>query len=77
MNAPDESTDLPPVGIGGDGRVVQRKVGRFASWGGWVDDPGEFDIPPSEPVELIGDVPWELRDDGEGADESSDDRGAP
>ena len=25
--------------------------------------PGEFDVPPAEPVVLIGEVPWELRDE--------------
>jgi hypothetical protein len=32
-------------------------------------EPGPFDEPPPEPVELIGEIPWELRDDDPGADE--------
>jgi hypothetical protein len=31
---------------------------------GDFQSPGEFDVPPVEPVHLVGDIPWELREDG-------------
>ncbi|MDQ1600634.1 MAG: hypothetical protein QOD68_2108, partial [Actinomycetota bacterium] len=33
--------------------------GRLSTTGSF-DLPGEFDLPPEEPVVLVGDVPWEL-----------------
>jgi hypothetical protein len=32
---------------------------------GHAPDPGPFDNPPPEPVELEGPLPWELREDEE------------
>ncbi|MEO6533255.1 MAG: hypothetical protein ABIO06_06740 [Pseudolysinimonas sp.] len=32
---------------------------------GMFTDPQPFATPPDEPVEVIGEVPWELRDDDE------------
>ena len=51
--------DVPAVT--GDGRTTTAHLGRISVTGG-LDLPGEFDLPPEEPVVLIGDVPWELRD---------------
>ena len=46
----------------GDGRDTTAHLGRVSVTGGF-DLPGEFDLPPEEPVRLVGDVPWELRED--------------
>ena len=51
--------DVPLVAI--DGRETTAHLGRTSTTGGF-DEPGEFDLPPEEPVVLLGDVPWELRD---------------
>ena len=32
---------------------------------GMFTDPQPFATPPDEPVEVVGEVPWELRDDDE------------
>ena len=45
----------------GDGRETTVHLGRTSVTGGF-DLPGEFDLPPEEPVVLVGEVPWELRD---------------
>lgn len=50
--------DVPTVA--GDGRDTLMHLGRVSVTGGF-DEPGEFDIPPEEPVVLVGEVPWELR----------------
>lgn len=50
--------DVPTVA--GDGRDTLMHLGRVSITGGF-DEPGEFDIPPEEPVVLVGEVPWELR----------------
>lgn len=47
----------------GDGRATTVHLGRVSTAGGF-DLPGEFDLPPEEPVVLVGEVPWELREDG-------------
>jgi len=36
---------------------------------GMFTDPQPFATPPDEPVEVIGEIPWELRDDGDPTDE--------
>ncbi|GAA2753591.1 hypothetical protein [Amnibacterium kyonggiense] len=51
--------DLPVVAA--DGRETLVHLGRVSAVGDF-DRPGEFDVPPAEPVVLVGDVPWELRD---------------
>ena len=38
---------------------------------GMFTDPQPFSQPPDEPVEVVGEVPWELRDDGTTADGSA------
>lgn len=43
-----------------DGRETTAHLGRTSTIGGF-DLPGEFDLPPEEPVVLLGEVPWELR----------------
>jgi len=53
-----------PIGdepaVTGDGHhLTVHRLGRMSFTGGF-DLPGEFDLPPEEPVRLIGDVPWEL-----------------
>ena len=55
--------DVPTVAA--DGRETVIHVGRTSTTGGF-DVPGEFDLPPEEPVVLVGDIPWELQ----AADES-------
>ncbi len=45
-----------------DGRVTTTHLGRASVTGGF-DVPGEFDLPPAVPVTLVGEIPWELRDD--------------
>ena len=48
--------------VTGDGlHLTVHRVGRSSVTGG-LDTPGEFDLPPEEPVLLVGEVPWELRD---------------
>jgi len=37
--------------------------GRKNGIAGFRPAPGPFDAPPPEPIELDGEVPWELRDD--------------
>lgn len=51
--------DLPVVAV--DGRETLVNIGRLNAVGDF-DQPGEFDLPPAEPVVLVGDIPWELRD---------------
>lgn len=51
--------DVPTVSV--DGRETTAHLGRVSTIGGF-DVPGEFDLPPREPVLLIGEIPWELRD---------------
>lgn len=51
--------DVPTVAV--DGRETGMHLGRTSTTGGF-DVPGEFDLPPEEPVVLVGEVPWELRD---------------
>jgi hypothetical protein len=51
--------DVPLVAI--DGRETVVHLGRTSAVGDY-DVPGEFDLPPAEPVVLVGEVPWELRD---------------
>jgi hypothetical protein len=53
-----------PIGdepaVTGDGHhLTVHRLGRMSFTGGF-DLPGEFDLPPEEPVVLVGDVPWEL-----------------
>ena len=53
-----------PIGeepaVTGDGHhLTVHRLGRLSTTGGF-DLPGEFDLPPEEPVVLVGDVPWEL-----------------
>ena len=55
--------DVPVVAA--DGRETVMHLGRTSTTGGF-DTPGEFDLPPEEPVVLVGDIPWELQ----AADES-------
>ncbi|WP_375388789.1 hypothetical protein [uncultured Amnibacterium sp.] len=45
-----------------DGRDTTAHLGRASVIGDAAFQPGEFDLPPAEPVVLVGDVPWELRD---------------
>jgi pimeloyl-ACP methyl ester carboxylesterase len=47
----------------GDGRDTTVHLGRRSGIGDF-QSPGEFDVPPVEPVRLVGDIPWELREDG-------------
>lgn len=51
--------DLPVVAV--DGRETLVHLGRVSAVGDLVQ-PGEFDLPPVEPVVLVGDIPWELRE---------------
>ena len=51
--------DLPVVAV--DGRETLVHLGRVSAVGDF-DQPGEFDLPPAEPVMLVGEIPWELRD---------------
>ena len=51
--------DLPVVAV--DGRETLVHLGRVSAVG-IFDQPGEFDLPPAEPVVLVGEIPWELRD---------------
>jgi hypothetical protein len=51
--------DVPVVAA--DGRATTVHLGRVSASGGF-DEPGEFDVPPIEPVVLIGEIPWELRE---------------
>jgi hypothetical protein len=44
-----------------DGRDTTLHVGRISVIGDAAMPPGEFDVPPAEPVVLLGEVPWELR----------------
>lgn len=46
-----------------DGRDTTLHLGRASVLGDPGFPPGEFDVPPAEPVVLIGEVPWELRDE--------------
>jgi hypothetical protein len=50
--------DVPTVAV--DGRETVMHLGRVSTTGGF-DTPGEFDLPPEEPVVLVGEIPWELR----------------
>ena len=62
--------DAHPLGdepaLTGDHRhSTVHRLGRTSTTGGF-DLPGEFDLPPEEPIRLVGRIPWELRDaDGE------------
>jgi hypothetical protein len=49
--------DVPTVAP--DGRETLMHLGRVSITGGF-DEPGEFDLPPEEPVVLVGEIPWEL-----------------
>lgn len=51
--------DVPVVAV--DGRDTVVHLGRVSATGGF-DVPGEFDLPPAEPVVLVGEIPWELRE---------------
>jgi hypothetical protein len=51
--------DLPVIAV--DGRETFVHLGRMSAVGEF-DQPGEFDLPPVEPVVLVGEIPWELRD---------------
>jgi hypothetical protein len=51
--------DLPIVAV--DGRETLVHLGRVSAVGD-LDRAGEFDLPPAEPVVLVGEIPWELRD---------------
>ena len=51
--------DVPTVAV--DGRETVVHLGRSSITGGF-DVPGEFDLPPEEPVQLVGEIPWELRE---------------
>ena len=51
--------DQPVVAV--DGRETLVHLGRISAVGD-LDRPGEFDLPPAEPVVLVGEIPWELRD---------------
>lgn len=44
-----------------DGRETTQHLGRRTVLGDF-EPAGEFDAPPAEPVVLLGDVPWELRE---------------
>lgn len=44
-----------------------RPEGRKPGIAGFRPEPGPFDLPPSEPVVLEGDIPWELREDDDEA----------
>lgn len=58
--APHHLGDEPA--LTGDRRhSTVHRLGRVSTTGGF-DLPGEFDLPPEEPVVLVGDIPWELRD---------------
>lgn len=46
----------------GDGRDTTVHLGRRSGIGDFRS-PGEFDVPPIEPVRLVGEIPWELQDD--------------
>ena len=46
----------------GDGRNTTVHLGRRSGLGDF-QSPGEFDVPPAEPVRLVGDIPWELQED--------------
>ena len=50
--------------INGYGRETVMHLGRTSTTGGF-DVPGEFDLPPEEPVVLVGEIPWELQGDDE------------
>jgi hypothetical protein len=50
--------DVPVVAA--DGRETLLHAGRTSTTGVF-DLPGEFDLPPEEPVVLLGEIPWELR----------------
>ena len=50
--------DVPIVAT--DGRETLVHVGRTSTTGVF-DVAGEFDLPPEEPVVLVGEIPWELR----------------
>jgi len=39
---------------------------------GHAPEPGPFDAPPAEPIELDGPLPWELREPDAGAPETED-----
>jgi hypothetical protein len=49
--------DVPTVAA--DGRETVLHLGRTSAVGEFAQ-PGEFDLPPEEPVVLIGEIPWEL-----------------
>lgn len=51
--------DVPVVAV--DGRETLVHLGRVSAVGDF-DQPGEFDLPPAEPVVLVGEIPWELRE---------------
>ena len=50
--------DVPTIAA--DGRETVMHLGRTSTTGGF-DVPGEFDLPPVEPVVLVGEIPWELQ----------------
>jgi len=52
--------DVPVVAT--DGRETVVHLGRTSAVGDF-DVAGEFDLPPAEPVRLVGEIPWELRED--------------
>jgi hypothetical protein len=74
-HSPDAEPAEPiaPIGdepaVTGDGaHSTVHRLGRRSITGGF-DLPGEFDLPPEEPVTVVGPVPWELREAVEADDE--------
>jgi hypothetical protein len=60
--APTEHALGDEPAVTGDGlHSTVHRLGRRSITGA-LDLPGEFDLPPEEPVVLVGEVPWELRD---------------
>lgn len=60
------SEPVAPIGdepaVTGDGaHSTVHRLGRRSITGGF-DLPGEFDLPPEEPVKVVGPVPWELEE---------------
>ncbi|MGN6444463.1 hypothetical protein [Amnibacterium sp.] len=52
--------DVPITTV--DGRQTAVHIGHLSAVGD-IFNAGEFDLPPAEPVVLVGEIPWELRDD--------------
>jgi hypothetical protein len=61
--APTEHALGDEPAVTGDGlHLTVHRLGRRSITGA-VDLPGEFDLPPEEPVTVLGPVPWELQED--------------